>query len=79
MLMHIEPSPQLRLTSNFMKMEIRWKTLTSFVHLVLSAHWLAQPEFSDAIGQFLKEESRHVDHYIDVVNEHSPYKDETTP
>ncbi len=44
-----------------------------------SAHWLAQLEFSDAIGQFLKEESRHVDHYIDVVNEHSPYKDETTP
>ena len=44
-----------------------------------SAHWLAQPEFSDAIGQFLTEESRHVDHYIDVVNEHTPYKDETTP
>ena len=44
-----------------------------------SAHWLARPEFFDAIGRFLKEEGRHVDRYVDVVREHSPYKGETAP
>ncbi len=42
-----------------------------------SAHWLARPEFFDAIGRFLQEEGRHVDRYVDVVNEHSPYKRES--
>lgn len=42
-----------------------------------SAHWLARPEFFDAIGRFLKEEGRHIDRYVDVVNEHSPYKRES--
>jgi len=40
-----------------------------------SAHWLAQPEFFSAVEHFLENESRHIDHYIDAVNSHSPYKD----
>jgi predicted N-acyltransferase len=39
-----------------------------------SAHWLARPEFFSAVEQYLKAEGRHVDHYIDAVNDHSPYK-----
>jgi predicted N-acyltransferase len=39
-----------------------------------SAHWLARPEFSAAIGNYLEEEKLHVDRYIDAVNAHSPYK-----
>lgn len=39
-----------------------------------SAHWLARPEFSDAIGRYLHEEQRHIDHYIDSVNQHSPFR-----
>ena len=39
-----------------------------------SAHWLARPEFSDAIGRYLREEQRHIDHYIDAVNQHSPFR-----
>ena len=39
-----------------------------------SAHWLARPEFSDAIGRYLHEEQRHIDHYIDTVNQHSPFR-----
>jgi len=39
-----------------------------------SAHWLAHPEFSDAIGKYLDEEARHVDRYMDAVDSRSPYK-----
>ena len=39
-----------------------------------SAHWLAQPAFFDAIGQYVSEEGRHVDRYMDAVDEHSPYR-----
>lgn len=39
-----------------------------------SAHWLAHPEFADAIGRYLDEEARHVDQYMDVVGSRSPYK-----
>jgi predicted N-acyltransferase len=39
-----------------------------------SAHWLARPEFFSAVEEYLKAEGRHVDHYIDAVNDHSPYK-----
>ncbi len=39
-----------------------------------SAHWLAHPEFADAIGRYLDEESRHIDRYMDAVDSHSPYK-----
>lgn len=42
-----------------------------------SAHWLAHPEFSDAIERYLDAESRHVDRYMDAVDDHSPYKAST--
>ena len=43
-----------------------------------SAHWLAHPEFLAAIGEYLDEETRHVDRYMKSVDAHSPYrKDET--
>ena len=40
-----------------------------------SAHWLAHPEFADAIERYLHEEGRHVERYIDAVDAHTPYKD----
>jgi predicted N-acyltransferase len=43
-----------------------------------SAHWLAQPEFLAAIGDYLDEEARHVDRYMDAVDEHAPFRDGVT-
>ena len=40
-----------------------------------SAHWLAHPEFADAIGRYLDAEGRHIDKYIETVDRHTPYKD----
>jgi predicted N-acyltransferase len=40
----------------------------------LSAHWLAHPEFADAVGRFLEREHRGIEQYVDELNEHSPYK-----
>jgi len=39
-----------------------------------SAHWLAHPEFLDAIGGYVEEEARHVDRYMESVNRRSPYR-----
>ena len=39
-----------------------------------SAHWLAHPEFLAAIGDYLDEETRHVDSYMDAIDAHSPYR-----
>lgn len=39
-----------------------------------SAHWLRHPEFFVAIGEYLNEEARHVDRYMQAVDEHSPYR-----
>jgi predicted N-acyltransferase len=39
-----------------------------------SAHWLAHPEFADAIERYLDEEGRHIDRYMDAVDAHTPYK-----
>ena len=39
-----------------------------------SAHWLRQPEFFAAIGDYVDEESRHVERYMQAVDEHSPYR-----
>ena len=39
-----------------------------------SAHWLAHPQFSNAIEEYLNQEGQHVDRYIDAVDSHSPYK-----
>lgn len=40
-----------------------------------SAHWLQQPGFFGAIGDYLAEETRHVDRYMQAVDEHSPYRE----
>lgn len=39
-----------------------------------SAHWLAQPEFSSAIDDFLKRETLGIDQYINELTEQNPYK-----
>jgi predicted N-acyltransferase len=39
-----------------------------------SAHWLAQPEFLTAISAYVSQESRHVDSYMQIVDAHSPYR-----
>ncbi len=43
-----------------------------------SAHWLAQPAFFDAIGQYVAQEARHIDRYMRAVDDHSPYRNDTT-
>ncbi len=40
-----------------------------------SAHWLARPEFADAIERYLDAEGRHVDRYIEAVDARTPFKD----
>jgi len=39
-----------------------------------SAHWLAHPQFSQAVADFLQREGRAIDHYIDDLNERRPFK-----
>jgi len=39
-----------------------------------SAHWLAHPQFSRAIEDFLQRESGGIDHYMDELNDSSPFK-----
>jgi hypothetical protein len=39
-----------------------------------SAHWLAHPEFANAIGRYLDEEAQHIERYMDAVDSRSPYK-----
>ena len=39
-----------------------------------SAHWLAHPEFSRAVEDFLKREGAGMDQYVDELNEHDPFK-----
>jgi predicted N-acyltransferase len=43
---------------------------------VLSAHWLAQAEFAQAVGIFLAREAHGVAGYLDELSEHSPYKED---
>ncbi|MCU0804294.1 MAG: GNAT family N-acetyltransferase [Burkholderiales bacterium] len=40
----------------------------------LSAHWLAHPEFADAVQRFLERESAGVERYLDELNERAPFK-----
>jgi len=40
-----------------------------------SAHWLRQPEFADAIEQYLVRERQDMHEYIDELSEHLPFKD----
>ena len=39
-----------------------------------SAHWLAHPEFSRAVEEFLAREARGVAQYMTELNESSPFK-----
>ncbi len=39
-----------------------------------SAHWLAHPDFADAVERFLERESGGIDHYISELNDRSPFK-----
>jgi len=39
-----------------------------------SAHWLAHPEFSNAVEDFLQREAGGVDQYIEELNDSSPFK-----
>ncbi|MBC7413684.1 MAG: GNAT family N-acetyltransferase, partial [Herminiimonas sp.] len=39
-----------------------------------SAHWLAHPDFADAIERFLEQESGGVEAYIDELNERNPFR-----
>ena len=39
-----------------------------------SAHWIAHPQFSESISNFLSHETKGMLHYIDELNEHSPFK-----
>ena len=41
-----------------------------------SAHWLAHPQFLSAIENYLEEETRYVDRYMDAVDARSPYRDD---
>lgn len=41
-----------------------------------SAHWLAHPQFSKAIEDFLQREAGGVDQYMDELNDSSPFKQE---
>ena len=40
-----------------------------------SAHWLAHPEFNQVIAEFLQHEHKGMKNYMDVLDEHSPFKD----
>jgi len=44
-----------------------------------SAHWLARAEFARAIEQFLARESRGMAHYIDELNDRSPFREAGGP
>lgn len=39
-----------------------------------SAHWLAHPQFAQAIEKYLGQETLGIAHYIDELTEHSPFK-----
>jgi predicted N-acyltransferase len=45
-------------------------------HATWSCHWLADSQFHDAVADFLVREARHVDAYMDELDEHVPYRDE---
>ena len=42
-----------------------------------STHWITHPGFKDAIGRFLKEEARSIDHYIQEAKTLLPFKSST--
>jgi predicted N-acyltransferase len=40
----------------------------------VSAHWLAHPEFAEAVTRFLRKEANGIENYVDELSEHSPFK-----
>jgi predicted N-acyltransferase len=42
-----------------------------------SAHWLAHPQFSEAVAAFLQREGGGIASYLDELNEHQPFKQAT--
>ena len=40
----------------------------------VSAHWLAHPEFAEAVTRFLRKEADGIEHYVDELSDHSPFK-----
>ena len=45
----------------------------------VSAHWLAHPEFAEAVTRFLRKEANGIEQYVDELSEHSPFKQAHTP
>jgi uncharacterized protein len=43
-----------------------------------SAHWISDPRFAAAIDNYLQEEGRHIDSYMQSLQQHVPYKDPDT-
>jgi hypothetical protein len=41
---------------------------------IYSGHWLAHPQFSRAVDEFLERETRGISVYLDELTEHSPFK-----
>jgi predicted N-acyltransferase len=41
-----------------------------------SAHWIAHPDFKDAIDRFLEREDSGIDHYMDDLHARSPFRQE---
>lgn len=39
-----------------------------------SAHWIARPDFAEAIQRFLDDERKGMEHYMDELNQHTPFK-----
>jgi predicted N-acyltransferase len=39
-----------------------------------SAHWLAHPQFAQAIDDYLKRERAGIARYVNELNEHTPFK-----
>jgi len=44
----------------------------------VSAHWLAHPEFAEAVTRFLRKEANGIENYVDELSEHSPFKQADT-
>jgi predicted N-acyltransferase len=63
-LSHFEPGTQgeHKISRGFTPVETR------------SAHWLARPEFHEAVGRYTETEAEHVEQYMRLVDEHSPFR-----
>ena len=44
-----------------------------------SAHWLAHPEFADAVERFLQREAAGMSHYLSELNERAPFRKDSGP